>query len=145
MFLFTWTLVIIQRQHNIYISSFYLLFTLVLIVFFILFCRISLHILDINPLYVICQYWSGLPCPPPRDLPDPGIELISALQTDSLPIEPLRKLLSSSMYLYLGGHKTFLQFSDDKISHSFPFLCLCFSYLKLLEGHFNFYFYTLDF
>ena len=20
------------------------------------------------------QYWSGLPCPPPRDLPDPGIE-----------------------------------------------------------------------
>ena len=22
------------------------------------------------------EYWSGLPCPPPRDLPDPGIELI---------------------------------------------------------------------
>ena len=21
------------------------------------------------------EYWSGLPCPPPRDLPDPGIEL----------------------------------------------------------------------
>ena len=21
------------------------------------------------------QYWCGLPCPPPRDLPDPGIEL----------------------------------------------------------------------
>jgi len=20
------------------------------------------------------EYWSGLPCPPPRDLPDPGIE-----------------------------------------------------------------------
>ena len=20
------------------------------------------------------EYWSGLPCPPPRDIPDPGIE-----------------------------------------------------------------------
>ena len=20
------------------------------------------------------EYWSGLPCPPPEDLPDPGIE-----------------------------------------------------------------------
>jgi len=23
------------------------------------------------------EYWSGLPCPPPEDLPDPGIELPS--------------------------------------------------------------------
>ena len=23
------------------------------------------------------EYWSGLPCPPPEDLPDPGIELES--------------------------------------------------------------------
>ena len=23
------------------------------------------------------EYWSGLPCPPPEDLPDPGIELMS--------------------------------------------------------------------
>ena len=23
------------------------------------------------------EYWSGLLCPPPRDLPDPGIELLS--------------------------------------------------------------------
>ena len=37
-------------------------------------------------------YWSGLPCPPPGDLPDPGIEPVSpvspALQADSLPTEP---------------------------------------------------------
>ena len=33
-------------------------------------------------------YWSGLPCPPPGDLPDPGIELGSpALHADSLPAE----------------------------------------------------------
>ena len=23
------------------------------------------------------EYWSGLPCPPPGDLPDPGVELMS--------------------------------------------------------------------
>ena len=35
------------------------------------------------------EYWSGLPCPPPGDLPDPGIEPRSpALQADSLPAEP---------------------------------------------------------
>ena len=25
------------------------------------------------------EYWSGLPCPPPRDLPDPGIEPVSLM------------------------------------------------------------------
>ena len=35
------------------------------------------------------EHWSGLPCPPPRDLPNPGIEPRStALQADSLPSEP---------------------------------------------------------
>ena len=36
------------------------------------------------------EYWSGLPFPPPRDLSDPGIELMSpvspTLQADSLPL-----------------------------------------------------------
>ena len=32
------------------------------------------------------EYWRGLPCPPPGDLPNPGIEPWSpALQADSLP------------------------------------------------------------
>ena len=40
------------------------------------------------------EYWSGLPFPPPGDLPDPGIEPRSlALQADTLPSEPLGKLL----------------------------------------------------
>ena len=31
------------------------------------------------------EYWSGLPCPPPGDLPDPGIKPLSpALKADSL-------------------------------------------------------------
>ena len=34
-------------------------------------------------------YWSGLPCPPPGNLPNPGIKLRSlTLQVDSLPVEP---------------------------------------------------------
>ena len=45
------------------------------------------------PLSMGCsgqEYWSGVPCPPPGDLPDPGIEPASpaspALQVDSLPL-----------------------------------------------------------
>ena len=35
------------------------------------------------------EYWSGLLCPPPGDLPNPGIEPRSpALQADSLKSEP---------------------------------------------------------
>ena len=35
------------------------------------------------------EYWSGVPCPPPGDLPNPGIEVRSpALHVDSLPSEP---------------------------------------------------------
>ena len=41
------------------------------------------------------EYYTGLPCPPPGDLPNPGIEPASlttpALQVDSLPAEPLEK------------------------------------------------------
>ena len=40
------------------------------------------------------EYWSGLPCPPPGDLPDPGTKPGSpALQADSLPSEPPGKPL----------------------------------------------------
>ena len=36
------------------------------------------------------EYWSGLSFPPPRDLPDPGIETVSpAWQVDSLPLSHL--------------------------------------------------------
>ena len=38
------------------------------------------------------EYWSWLPCPPPGDLPNPGIEPRSlALQVDCLPAEPQGK------------------------------------------------------
>ena len=39
------------------------------------------------------EHWSGLPCPSPGDLPDPGIKTRSpALQADSLQTEPPGKL-----------------------------------------------------
>ena len=38
------------------------------------------------------EYWSGLPFPPPGDLPDPGIEpVFPASQADSLPTKLLWK------------------------------------------------------
>ena len=49
--------------------------------------------------YLRQEYWSGLPFPPPGDLPDPGIEPTSpADQLDSLPLSHL-----GSPYLLLGN------------------------------------------
>ena len=47
------------------------------------------------------EYWSGLPCPPPGDLPDPGIEPASsvapALQADSLLLSLQGRLIGSGL------------------------------------------------
>ena len=46
------------------------------------------------------EYWSGLPCPPPGDLPDPGMDPGSpAFHEDSLPLVLLGKPLSQGMFL----------------------------------------------
>ena len=55
----------------------------------------SLRPHGLQPARLLCpwgfsrqEYWSGLPCPPPEDLPNPGIEPESlALPADSLPAE----------------------------------------------------------
>ena len=56
-----------------------------------------------DPMTVACQaplsmgfsrqeYWSGLPCPPPRDLPNPGMEpLPPCIAGGFFPAEPLGK------------------------------------------------------
>ena len=50
------------------------------------------------------EYWSGLPCPPPGDLPGPGIELAS--QAGSLPLVPPGKPYSHlSQSHALGSQK----------------------------------------
>ena len=63
-------------------------------------CVLTRVLLFVTPWTVACQaplsmafsrqeYWSGLPFPPPGNLPNPGIEPMSlALQADSLPSEP---------------------------------------------------------
>ena len=58
-------------------------------------CAVLSHsvVSDSLPARLLCQwgffrwdFWSGLPCPPPGDLPNPGIEPRSlALQVDSSP------------------------------------------------------------
>ena len=48
------------------------------------------------------KYWSGVPCPPPGDLPDPGIEFQSpALRADSFPAEPAGWLRMSKLGTYV--------------------------------------------
>ena len=78
-----------------------------------------------NPWTVACQaplsmefsrqeHWSGLPCPPPGDIPDPGIEPRSpTLQADSLPSEPPHKPYTSLMLLK--------EKNKMKIANSHPF------------------------
>ena len=57
------------------------------------------------------EYWSGLPCTSPGDLPDLGIEPRSpALQADSLPSEPPGKQSRKSI-LCLSGFRIFLFFT----------------------------------
>ena len=67
------------------------------------------------------EYWRGLPCPPPGNLPNPGIEPRSpTLQADSLPTEPLGKPKNTgvgSLPLLQGKN----QFSS--VTQSYPTLC----------------------
>ena len=69
-----------------------------------MYCAVLSHSVESNSLWphglqparLLCpegfsrqEYWRGLPCPPPWDPPNPGIEPRSpTLQADSLPTEP---------------------------------------------------------
>ena len=59
------------------------------------------------------EYWSGLPCPSPGDLPDPEIEPVApALQTDSLPQSHLGKpIYASSIGTYLHVFINYIRFA----------------------------------
>ena len=55
------------------------------------------------------KYWRGLPCPPPGDIPDPGIEpAFPVLQADPLPLshlgrpmEDVHRLNANTMLFYI--------------------------------------------
>ena len=52
------------------------------------------------------EYWSELPFPSPGDLPDPGVELSSAWQADSLPLchlgNPYVYITTTKIQLYVN-------------------------------------------
>ena len=66
------------------------------------------------------EHWSGLPCPPPGDLPNPGIKpRLPALQGDSLQFEPQGKHKNTgvgSLSLLQGNFLT--QESNQGLLHS---------------------------
>ena len=48
------------------------------------------------------EYWSGFPCPPLEDLPEPGIKpTFPALQEDSLPTDPPGKTLFNHAHIQI--------------------------------------------
>ena len=63
------------------------------------------------------EYWSGLPCPPPGDRPDPGIKPWSpALRADSWPTEPPGKPNISYLFLFFPRGSILI---DTNISYWF--------------------------
>ena len=49
------------------------------------------------------EYWSELPCPPPGDLPNPGIQPRSpTIQADSLPSEPPGKTIALTLQTFVS-------------------------------------------
>ena len=63
------------------------------------------------------EYWSGLSCPPPGDLPDPGIELhllcLLHWQAGSLPLAPTgRPTTECRLYLMVASNKQWTTITD---------------------------------
>ena len=65
------------------------------------------------------EYWSGLPCPPPGDLPDPEIKPSStvtpSLQADSLPLGPM-----TQTHPELEAREAALQMENQRIKLLLP-------------------------
>ena len=77
------------------------------------------------------EYWSGLPFPPPGDLPDPGIEPGSpSLQADSLPSEPPGKPMPS-LVVVVGWGAVMIPY----LSKFLPLLCSLSTRISPLVTH----------
>ena len=82
------------------------------------------------------EYWSGLPYPPSRELPDPGIEFVSlespALQADSLPTGHL-----GSPCVYICIYVCMYVYIYNVYTHTCVYICIhtcIYTYVKILEG-----------
>ena len=79
------------------------------------------------------EYWSRLPCLPPGDVPDPGIEPVSpvapTLQADSLPLShwgsPLREYTYQYILVPYTGTEDPIQLEDGSFRLSTRFLEHC--------------------
>ena len=78
------------------------------------------------------EYWSGLPCPPPRDLPDSGIEPISpmspAFRQFLYPLNhqgSLPAFLKSHEQRSLAGYSPWGRKESDTISYTYMCVCVC--------------------
>ena len=88
------------------------------------------------------EFWSGLPCPPPRDLPDPGVEPASpALTGGFFTTEPPGKPLSTSYTKIIHPQterekkkKTFLSLPKPQIARR-TLTVECLSTLSTLKPH----------
>ena len=77
------------------------------------------------------RYVCGLPCPPPGDLPDPGIEPMSLLspgQAGSVPLVAPRRPLHSYNHHFFGSHDPLVPSCHDlsagSVPHHFPTSCI---------------------
>ena len=78
------------------------------------------------------EYWSGVPCPPPGDLLDPGNEPRSpALQADSLPLSYQGNPFSSSVQFSRSVVSNCLQ----PMNHSTPGLPIHHQLLEFTQAH----------
>ena len=70
------------------------------------------------------EYWNGLQCPPPWDLPNTGIEPMSTtLQADSLPSEPPAKHILQNRYSQ-NIHSLYSSEAITKFTFLFYKLCI---------------------
>ena len=83
------------------------------------------------------ECWSGLPCPSPGDLPDPGIEPRSpALEADSLPLAPPGK----PTYFIHSISGIYICQSQSPNSFHPPSICFKYSFIHSFIHLFNKYF-----
>ena len=87
------------------------------------------------------ECWSGLPCPPPRDLPDPGIEATSlvapALQAGSLPLSHQQKPQEGSGMCFNYNQNKKIQLDIILWPYSFKILCSLLYKVRPFTFHFH--------
>ena len=76
-----------------------------------------------HTVFYMQEYWSGLPFPSPGNLPNPGIEPGSlALQADSLPSEPPRKLGNNQYHSVIFETASMYHISDSFVDYYISFM-----------------------